>query len=248
MNTFKIWGVWFRNTKIMKHPIIYILSFLMLTSCGSKQENGSNVDSAMHQSDDATQINDQSTQSKDTKTILFFGDSLTAGYGLDEEEAFPALIQKKIDSLGLSYHVVNAGLSGETSSGGKNRIEWILNQPVDIFILELGANDMLRGLDVKETKINLEAILESVRTKHPNASLMVAGMLAAPNMGEEYTREFNAIFPNLAKKYNATLIPFLLNGVATLPELNLPDGKHPNIEGQQIVANNVWKYLEGLVE
>lgn len=184
----------------------------------------------------------------DLGTILFFGNSLTAGYGLDEEQSFPALVQKRIDSLGLHYTVVNAGLSGETTSGGKNRIDWVLKQKVDVFVLELGANDVLRGLDLKETESNLKAILDKVKQTYPDAKLVIAGMNAPPNMGNDYTRRFAAIFPKLAKEYNALLIPFLLEGVAARPELNLTDGKHPNAEGQKLVRDNVWKVIGPLLK
>ena len=184
----------------------------------------------------------------DLGTLLFFGNSLTAGFGLDEEQSFPALVQKRIDSLGLQYTVVNAGLSGETTSGGKNRIDWVLKQKVDVFVLELGANDVLRGLDLKETESNLRAILDKVKQTYPDAKLVIAGMNAPPNMGNDYTRRFAAIFPKLAKEYNSSLIPFLLEGVAARPELNLADGKHPNAEGQKLVRDNVWKVIGPLLK
>lgn len=185
---------------------------------------------------------------KNKKTLLFFGDSLTAGYGLDEEESFPSLIQNRIDSLGRPYEVINAGLSGETSAGGKGRIDWVLNKPVDIFVLELGANDMLRGLDLNETEKNLRAILDVVNTKSPNAHLVIAGMEAPPNMGADYTSKFRGLFSLIAKEYDASLIPFLLDGVAGIPELNLGDGKHPNPEGQKIVTENVWRIIDSYVK
>lgn len=182
---------------------------------------------------------------KKKKVILFFGDSLTAGYGLaDEGQSFPSLIQNRIDSLGMEYRVVNAGLSGETTSGGLNRIDWILKQDIDIFVLELGANDMLRGLDVNETSKNLKAIMEKVKTKNPEVQFIVAGMVAPPNMGQEYGTAFAKIFKNLSKEYDAGLIPFLLENVGGIPDLNLPDGKHPNPEGQKIVRENVWSVLK----
>jgi len=153
---------------------------------------------------------------KKRKTVLFFGDSLTAGYGLDEEESFPTLIQQRIDSLDIQYEVINAGLSGETTAGGKGRISWVLNQPIDVFVLELGANDMLRGLDLAETIKNLESILETYQEQNPDGKVIIAGMQAPPNMGADYTERFKGIFEDLAKKYNAGLIPFLLEGVAGL--------------------------------
>jgi acyl-CoA thioesterase I len=181
------------------------------------------------------------------KTILFFGDSLTAGYGLSPEEAFPALIEKKLTKNGKPSKVVNAGLSGETSAGGLSRIEWVLRQPVDVFILELGANDGLRGLPLEQTQKNLQAIIDKVKAKNPKARIVIAGMMVPPNLGSAYTTKFSTIFPNLAKKNNATLIPFLLQDVAGNEKLNLADGIHPNVEGHKIVADNVYKVISPLL-
>jgi acyl-CoA thioesterase-1 len=179
--------------------------------------------------------------------ILFFGDSLTAGYGLSPEESFPTLVEKSLIAKGKSCKVVNAGLSGETSAGGLARIDWVLRQPVDIFVLELGANDGLRGLPLEQTEENLQAIIEKVKSKSPKAKIVIAGMLVPPNMGPDYTEKFRKIFPELAKKNNATLIPFLLEDVAGDAKLNQPDGIHPNIEGHKVVAKNVVKVIEPLL-
>jgi acyl-CoA thioesterase I len=181
------------------------------------------------------------------KVILFFGDSLTAGYGLSTEEAFPALVEKQLNKDGKSTQVVNAGLSGETSAGGLSRIDWILRQPIDVFVLELGGNDGLRGLPLAATKKNLQAIIDKVKAKNPKAKIVVVGMMVPPNMGNDYTTQFKSIFPELAKKNKATLMPFLLEGVAGNEKLNLPDGIHPNIEGHKIVATNVVKVLTPLL-
>lgn len=181
------------------------------------------------------------------KVILFYGDSLTAGYGLSQEEAFPAIIQKKLSDQGKSIKVVNAGLSGETSAGGLNRLDWVLKQPVDIFVLELGANDGLRGLPLDQTKKNLQSIIDKVIAKYPKARIVIAGMLVPPNMGPEYTSGFSKIFPDLAKANKASLIPFLLQGVAGDEKLNNADGIHPNVEGHKIVATNVLKVIEPLL-
>lgn len=177
------------------------------------------------------------------KNIVFFGNSLTAAYNLSPEQGFTALIQKKIDSLNLPYTCVNAGLSGETTADGKNRVEWVLEQPVDVFVLELGGNDALRGLPVEASKANLQAILDKVKAKYPDCKLVVAGMQAPPNLGPAYTKTFAKMYPDLAKTYNAALIPFLLEGVGGEPSLNLEDGIHPNVEGQKIVAETVWETL-----
>jgi acyl-CoA thioesterase-1 len=186
-------------------------------------------------------------QSEKEKTILFFGDSLTAGYGLTEEEAFPALVEKALNEKGKKVRVMNSGLSGETSAGGLTRIDWVLRQPIDVFILELGANDGLRGVPLEETRKNLQAIIDKVRTKNKNVKVVVAGMLVPPNMGKDYATSFQKIFPELAKKNNATLIPFLLEGVAGDEKLNQADGIHPTVEGHKIVAANVRQVLERIL-
>lgn len=177
-------------------------------------------------------------------TIVFFGDSLTAGYGIDPQETYPVLIEKKINRLDWNMRTVNAGLSGETSAGGLRRIDWLLRRPIDVFVLELGANDGLRGLQPFETKRNLQGILDRVRETYPDVRLVVAGMMMPPNMGPRYGEEFAAIFPDLAEKNDAALIPFLLEGVGGVPELNLPDGVHPTAEGHAIMAKTVWETLQ----
>lgn len=183
------------------------------------------------------------------RTLIVFGDSLTAGYGLDDpaSEAYPALLQKKIDRDQLAYRVVNAGLSGETSAGGLRRIDWILRQPVDVFILALGANDGLRGIEPAVTRQNLQGILDRVRARNPNAKLVVAGMMMPASMGADYARAFGEIFRDLAAQNHAALIPFLLEGVAGDPALNQPDRIHPTAEAEPILAENVWKVLRPLL-
>lgn len=179
-----------------------------------------------------------------SKNILFFGTSLTAGLGVDPDQAFPAVIQHKIDSLKLPYKVINAGLSGETSAAGKSRIDWLLRQPVDIFVLELGANDGLRGIAVKETEANLQAVIDKVKKKYPNAKMILAGMQMPPSMGEKYTVPFREMFPALAKTNKMDFIPFLLKGVGGVPRLIQRDGLHPTPEGHKILAENVWEVLQ----
>jgi acyl-CoA thioesterase I len=181
------------------------------------------------------------------KVILFYGDSLTAGYGLSQEEAFPALIEKKLNKQQKIARVVNAGLSGETSAGGLTRLDWVIRQHIDVFILELGANDGLRGLPLAQTEKNLQQIIDKVKAKFPEVKIVIAGMMVPPNMGPEYTAKFRKIFPELAKKNNATLIPFLLQDVAGDEKLNLGDGIHPNPEGHKIVADNVLKIIQPLL-
>lgn len=189
------------------------------------------------------------SQEQDSKKrIVFFGDSLTAGYGLDDvEDAFPGIIQKSLDSLNLSYSVVNSGVSGETTAGGRSRIDWVLNQEPNIFVLELGANDGLRGVPLSETKVNLQMIIDAVKKKYPKTKIVLAGMQIPPNMGQDYTSEFRQIFPDLATKNDLALIPFLLENVGGIPELNQADGIHPTEEGHKIVAKNVWPVLKPLL-
>jgi acyl-CoA thioesterase-1 len=181
------------------------------------------------------------------RVVLFLGTSLTAGYGLSTDQAFPALLQSKIDSAGLSFRVHNAGVSGETSAGGLRRIDWLLRQPVAVLILELGANDMLRGQDITAMRANLQEIIDRTRVARPEARIVIAGMRAAPNLGEPYADEFASTFVELAEENDAALIPFLLDGVAGIPELNQPDGNHPTAEGQMRVAENVWFVLKPIL-
>ncbi len=181
------------------------------------------------------------------KTILFFGDSLTAGYGLSPENAFPALIEKELNKTQKRVRVINGGLSGETSAGGFSRIDWVLKQPVDIFVLELGGNDGLRGLPLDQTRKNLQGIIDKVKAKNPKVKLVLAGMMVPPNMGKAYSDEFKEIFPALAKKNNATLMPFLLEGVGGDEKLNQADGIHPNEAGHKIVAKNLGAILSKLL-
>jgi acyl-CoA thioesterase-1 len=181
------------------------------------------------------------------KQIVFYGNSITAGYGLQPDEAFTALIQERLDSLHLPYRAVNAGLSGETSSGGLSRIGWVLRQPVDIFVLELGGNDGLRGIPLSLTARNLQAIIDTVQQKFPAARIVLAGMEIPPNLGKRYTDEFHELFPKLAKKNNVSLIPFLLEGVGGIDSLNQQDGIHPNAAGEKIVAENAWKIIKDLL-
>lgn len=222
------------------HLFYALLGFMFFASCGetTKREEKKGVEEV---------VEDQDQKSDESGVILFFGTSLTAGMGLDPNDAYPAVIQEKLDSIDLPYQVVNAGLSGETTASGRNRIGWVLNQEVDIFVLELGANDGLRGIPLDETRKNLQAIIDTVGSKNPETKIILAGMQIPPNMGQEYTSEFRNIFPELAKKNNIRLIPFLLEDVAGNPELNQQDGIHPTAEGQKILAENVWEVLEPVV-
>jgi acyl-CoA thioesterase-1 len=177
------------------------------------------------------------------RVVLFLGDSVTAGLGLDSSQAFPALIQKKIDAKGWNVKVINAGVSGDTSAGGLGRMDWLLKNKIDVLVLELGANDGLRGVPPEVTKKNLQAIIDRTKERYPNAEVIVAGMKVPPNMGRAYGQQFEAVYPELAKRNKVRLIPFVLEGVGGVRELNLPDGMHPSAKGHEIIAANVWKVL-----
>ena len=215
--------------------ILLIISSFGLISCSSekKEESKSQVEES-----------NSSTVQSDEKIILFYGNSLTAGYGIDADDAFPGLTQSRIDSLGLDFKVINGGLSGETTAGGLSRLDWFLEDQPEIFILELGGNDGLRGIALTETKSNLLAMIDKVRAKFPDTKIILAGMQIPPNMGQEYSNEFKEIFPAVAEAKNVTLIPFLLENVGGVPEMNLPDGIHPTEEGHQIVFETIWPYLK----
>ncbi len=221
----------------------YLLLVIILFSCESKSDK-----SKLNESNSEDTRRSKSSDNSKTKTILFFGNSLTAGMGLDPEKAFPSLIQDKIDSLKLDFKVINAGLSGETTASGKNRLNWVLNQNPDVFILELGANDGLRGIPLLETRKNLQIIIDRVRQKNQSVQIILAGMMIPPNMGSEYTSEFRDIFPSLAKKNDIFLVPFILENVAGIKDLNQEDGIHPTAKGHKIVANNVWMILQDLIQ
>jgi acyl-CoA thioesterase-1 len=197
-----------------------------------------------------------------TKTVVCFGDSLTAGYGLESAatDAYPALLQEKLNASSspsangssgtaptVRWRVVNAGLSGETTAGGARRLDWILRQPVDIFLLALGANDGLRGIDPAVSERNLQAIIDRVRTRYPDAKIILAGMMMPPSMGEDYARAFAAMYPKLATRNNLILLPFLLEGVGGRSDFNQADAIHPNIAGHKILATTVWSYLRPLL-
>jgi acyl-CoA thioesterase-1 len=202
-----------------------------LTSCSASTEK--------KQAEEGNQV----VATTANKTILFFGNSLTAGYGIDPEESFAGRIQTRLDSLKKEFRVINGGLSGETTAGGLSRLDWFLEEEPYLFVLELGGNDGLRGIALTETKKNLLAIVDKVQAKYPNTKIILAGMQIPPNMGQEYTEEFKAIYPAVAKEKNIELIPFLLEGVAGNPDLNLPDGIHPTAEGHRLVMETLWPYI-----
>ncbi len=216
---------------------------MLMVSCGNNNNKQNTKDL-----DDAVVEETENSETTDNKTILFFGDSITAGYGLETtDDAYPEVVQQKIDSLDLNYTVVNSGVSGETSSGGRSRIDWILNQDIEIFLLELGANDGLRGVPLSETRNNLQAIITTVKQKDPNIKIILAGMELPPNMGQDYTSGFRTMYAELAKKNDVVFIPFILKDVGGIAELNQSDGIHPTVKGHKIIANTVWEYLKPLL-
>jgi acyl-CoA thioesterase I len=194
--------------------------------------------------DDPPESRPASSQPTESPTILFLGTSLTAGYGLDQAQAYPALIQERIDAAGLGYRVINAGVSGETSAGARRRVEWLFQQPVSVLVLETGANDGLRGLPPDSLRANIQAIFDQARRLQPSVELVLVGMRMPPNYGRAYTRQFEAVYLELARSNQATLVPFLLEGVGGVNALNQPDGIHPTAEGQRRLAETVWRVLE----
>jgi acyl-CoA thioesterase I len=221
----------------------------MILGCGTDDRKSSQQNAQ----DTATAVNDGSAEDSTgsaartagRRVVMFVGTSLTAALGLDPSLGFPARVQEKIDSAGLPFEVVNAGVSGEVSRQARDRVaRWLVKQPFDVMVVETGANDMLQGLSVGALRSNLQAIVDTVRRARPNATLVLAGMYAAPNLGERYGTEFRSVYTDLARQDSLALIPFLLDGVAGHQEMNLGDGIHPNERGHQRVAQNVWRVLE----
>lgn len=227
--------------KLIKLSYFFLVIFL--TSCGDSKSEKETGDSK-----ETDQTNNDLTETITNKTILCFGDSITAGYGLeDTSDAYPAILQQKIDSVDLNYTVINSGVSGETTAGGKSRIDWVIKQSVDIFLLELGANDGLRGVHLSETRSNLQAIIDVVKEKSPKTTIILAGMELPPNMGQDYTTEFRELYADLAQKNDLKFIPFILKDVGGISSLNQSDGIHPNVKGHKILANTVWETLKPLL-
>ncbi|MFY0654261.1 MAG: arylesterase [Cyclobacteriaceae bacterium] len=218
---------------------IFFLVLVSFLACQKKETKTTNTAPVTETTE--TEVDDEK------KAIIFFGNSITAGYQLDLSEAFPAVIGKIVDSLKLDYRVVNAGLSGETTASGNSRVGWVLKNKVDIFVLELGANDGLRGISTEETRKNLQSIIDKVKAKYPRAKIILAGMQIPPNLGQTYSDEFKNIYPDLAERNQIALIPFILEGVAGESDLNLEDGIHPTPGGHKILADNVWKVLQPLL-
>ncbi|MEL6803086.1 MAG: arylesterase [Bacteroidota bacterium] len=233
----------------MRISTYLIMLTLLLMACQSESKQSESNEETSAELPAASPNNEVEPLDENAEWIVFFGNSLTAGYGLSQEDAFPALIQRKIRDLELNYKVYNAGESGATSADGVSRIDFLLNQvpPISVFVLELGANDGLRGIQPTETQNNLQSIIDKVKTRYPDVAILIAGMEVPPNMGDAYADEFRAVFRNLAIINQTALIPFLLESVAGEPELNQEDGIHPTKEGHRILTDNVWKHLEGLL-
>ncbi|SHL02717.1 acyl-CoA thioesterase-1 [Rhodothermus profundi] len=226
--------------------VLFPLLLILLASC--QDTSKSSASSSEGSPDTTAKTPTHAARAAQPITVLVLGNSLAAGYGLSPDEAFPAILQRKVDSLGWPVRILNAGLSGETSAGGLRRIDWLLRERIDVLILELGANDGLRGIDPEVTRQNLQGIIDKVRARYPEADIILAGMQLPPNLGPAYTAAFRALYPELARANNAYLIPFLLEGVGGVPELNQADGIHPTAEGQRIVAENVWRVLRPVLE
>ncbi|EKP15271.1 MULTISPECIES: arylesterase [Leptospira] len=181
--------------------------------------------------------------------ILFFGDSLTAGLGLGSpEEAFPALVEKELFKSGISTQAINAGMSGDTTSGGLARLDWAMSSGFDLFVLELGANDSMRGISPDQTEKNLKEIIIRVKKKNPKVKILLVGMKTFPNLGKEYRKKFEAVFPKIAKEENLPLVPFFLSGVAGVKKLNQKDGIHPTAEGHRILAKNLFPFIQKILK
>ncbi len=214
-----------------------VLPVAMLLACGPDRPPGASA------ADTASVSLVPSTETDGRPVILFLGTSITAGYGLQVSQAYPALLQTKIDSAGLEYQVVNAGVSGQTSAGTRSSIEWQLRRPVSVLVIETGANDGLRGIDARELRDNLEAIIQRAMRQQPPPVVILLGMEAPPNLGQTYTVQFRNVYRDLARQYDLSLVPFLLEGVGGFDSLNQADGIHPTVEGQQVLARTVWGVL-----
>ena len=231
----------------MRISNILTIGMLLL---GAMSFTACNSDSSDPKSTKTDPVTEQKSTGEKGPAIVFLGNSLTAGYGLSVDQAFPALIQQKIDSLGWNYRCVNAGISGETTAGGRDRIGWLLEHTDNIYmvVVALGGNDGLRAIDPDATTENLQGIIDTIRQFDPAIRIVLAGMEAPPNLGEDYTSAFRSIYPALAKGNDIALMPFILKDVAGEPELNQADGIHPTAKGQRIIAENLWAVIKPLFE
>jgi acyl-CoA thioesterase I len=228
-----------------------VLALLAVAACGERQNLSDDAEprqpSGTIPASVATDDQRDAAQSGEGPAVIFVGTSLTAGYGLGTGQAYPAVVERLAADDGLPIRAVNAGLSGETSAGALRRIDWVLRSPADIVVVETGANDGLRALDVDATRANITAIVRRVQQQRPRARMLLVQMEAPPNFGADYTSRFRAMYGEIAAETGATLLPFLLEGVAAVPEMNLPDGIHPNPAGAERVAANIWAGLRPIV-
>lgn len=216
-------------------PYIIFISFFLALACGNSSDQTNPSSTAVQ-------------ESNGTKRIIYFGDSLTAGHGLlDFEDAWPHVLTKRINAEGYSYQMTNAGVSGDTTSGGLGRLEWVLAEKPSIFVLELGANDMLRGISPTVTKENLRSMIRQIKSQYPSTKILLVGMYATPNMGKKFAAAFNSLYPELSKEEDVPLVPFILEKVASIRKLNQKDGIHPTEAGHKLVADTVYPYLKPLL-
>jgi acyl-CoA thioesterase-1 len=228
----------------------WIVSLVAVVACQQDRnmDSGSDARGSKSVVPAAEAATDRADSANPKVSVLFFGTSLTAGYGLDPSQAFPVLVAKKAADEGVPITAINAGLSGETSAGALRRIDWVLKRRVDVVVLETGGNDALRALDANALKSNLDSIVRRIKAAQPKARILLAVMEAPPNFGARYTASFREAYKAVAQKEGLTLLPFLLDGVAGKPELNQDDGVHPNVAGEKIVADNVWRTLKPVVD
>ena len=219
---------------------------LALAACGTGDDAVQAPPQDATANPEPTEVSQESETAEAEFLVVFLGDSLTAGFGLDVEQSYPALVESQLRERGWSVRAVNAGISGDTTAGGLRRLDWLLRQNPDVLMVALGGNDGLRGVDLESSESHLRQILQ--KAQEQGVQVLLAGMLIPPNYGADYTEQFASLYPRLAEEFEVPLIPFLLEGVAAQPELNLPDGIHPTAEGQEIVAATVLRHLEPVLE
>jgi len=235
------------NSEKNTHYGIFLAGVLLLVGCSNNSDQRTDRGTPPAGSTMAPPAPAEKEQPSSAIRIVFLGDSISAAYGLPEEEGFVYLIQERLDSLGIDARVVNAGVSGDTSSGGLSRVEWVLGTSTDILVLELGGNDALRGIDLDVTRRNLAGIIEKSRSMNPDIHIILAGMQVPPNLGTDYTAQFRDLFPSLAEEYETELVPFLLEDVALVPGRMQDDGIHPTADGHRVMAETMWEALEPVV-
>jgi acyl-CoA thioesterase-1 len=244
------------RVSVMRWVCVVTVGAMLGCGSGNSVESGKNAEEAKNNMSVPTKPGgEDSAPAKSVATtapvakpvVLFFGTSLTAGYGLDPSQAFPSLIERKAETDSLPITAVNAGLSGETTAGAARRIEWVLRTPADIVVIEGGANDALRGLSPDAARANIERVIAVIKQRQPQAKIVLVQMEAPPNYGPAYTRSFRTIYTDIAKREGVPLVPFLLAGVAGISRYNQADGVHPNLAGERIVADNIWRALKPIV-